>query len=567
MLRPLTYLLLAVCLAGCYGEAKSLFDLPSSNGDAPPADPGAPPQSPTDTLKCDAPTAGDAPMRRLSHVEYRHAVEDLFGSAALAATAASGLVSDPISLGFSNSATLLDVKPVLGQQYMEAAEKVAESASANLTSVGVTCGTAPADPQGCATAFIRSFVRKAYRRPLTAAEEQLYLTGFNELRTAYDFKTGIEWIVATALQSPQFLYRPELDEPVDPAIRPVRPYELASRLSFYLWHSLPDDALLAAAAEGKLTTRADVEREARRMLADPKASRMLNFFDEWLDVDKLGNYARDASAFPGLTAGLPNLFKNETRAFVKHVVLEGDGKLDTLLTAQFTFANDALATHYGLSAPGSATSFVKVALPSGRRGIWMQGGPLTSHDKSYRTSIVNRGLRVRTALLCQNIPAPPDNVNLQLGPIDQTASQRERLAQHRQDASCSGCHALLDPVGQIFENMDAVGRLRTTDEAGRAVLTDGAITATSDANGAVANPDELMSKLAQSADVRQCFATQMFRYVHGREEQSVDACSRKQAFDKFAASGYDVRELVVGIVTSDDFLYRPRVLASAGVSP
>lgn len=546
-------------LAGCTGEAARVEGIFGS-GSPGPEDSKKEPTP--DTLRCEAPTPGVAPMRRLSHIEYRYVVEDLFNSPTLGRTAVVGLVNDPVSLGFSNSATLLDVKPVLGQQYMEAAEKVAETSVSNLTSLGITCGVTPADPQACATAFIRGFVRKAYRRPLTPTEEQGYLTRFNTLRTAYDFKTGIEWIISTALQSPQFLYRAEIDDAADPAVRPVNPFELASRLSFFLWHSLPDDALLAAATENKLNTREDVEREARRMLADPRAARMLNFFEEWLDVDKLGAYPREASAFPALPAGLPDLFKNETRAFVKHVVFDGDGKLETLLTANYTFANATLATHYGLAATGSGANFVQVALPAGRRGVWMQGGPLTSHDKPHRTSIVNRGLRIRTALLCQNIPAPPDNVNLTLGPVDQTASQRDRLAAHRTNVSCSGCHSLMDPVGQIFENVDAVGRIRTTDEAGRAVTTDGEVNATKEANGAVADGNELMTKLAQSSDVRQCFATQMFRYVHGREEQPTDACSRQQAFEKFAAAGYNVQELAVGIVTSDDFMFRPSVAVS-----
>lgn len=560
--RLLPALICGAVLSGCTGGAEALesaFDFGNGKGSrSGSSEPATEEELPGATLKCDAPTPGTAPLRRLSHVEYRYVIEDLFANPTLARTVSATLVNDPISLGFSNSATLLDVKPVLGTQYMDAAEKVAETAVVNLAGIGVSCGATPADPVACGTAFIKSFVRKAYRRPLTPDEETRYLNGFNTLRAAYDFRTGIEWIIATALQSPEFLYRAEVDQAADPAVRPVRPYELASRLSFFLWHSLPDDALLAAAAEGRLNTKEDVEREARRMLADARAARMLNFFDEWLDVDKLGAYPREGTVFPGLPTGLTDLFRNETRAFVKNVVVDGDGKLETLLTANFTFANDALAAHYKITPPGSA-NFVKVTLPPGRRGVWMQGGPLTSHDKPQRTSIVNRGLRIRTALLCQNIPAPPDNVNLTLGPVDQTASQKDRLAAHRTNASCASCHNLMDPIGQIFENVDAVGRIRTTDEAGRPVTTDGEVTQTREANGAVTDGEALMTKLAQSADVRECFATQLFRYVHGREEQAADKCSQKQAFDKFAAAGYDVRELAVGIVTSDDFLFRPSV--------
>lgn len=169
---------------------------------------------------------------------------------------------------------------------------------------------------------------------------------------------------------------------------------------------------------------------------------------------------------------------------------------------------------------------------------------------------MNRGLRVRTALLCHNIPSPPDNVNLELGPVDATASQADRLAQHRSDPACASCHGLLDPVGQVFENVDAVGRFRTQDEGGRAIVTAGELTTTQDANGPVADGADMMNKLSESEQVRQCFATQLFRYTHGREERTEDGCSQKQAYERFVQSGHDIRELVVGIVLSDDFLYR-----------
>jgi hypothetical protein len=558
-------LVLALCACNLNGTADLCLseDLAGRACGSPPARPDVPPEEPPGTeqppgtgvapLNCDARQPGPMPLRRLSHVEYRFALEDLFGRPALAQQAAQMLVSDPTSLGFSNSATLLDVKPVLAQQYMEAAEAVAEELVKDLGAL-LPCAPASAD-FACATAFIQALGHKAYRRPLSATEEAAYVQTWQALRTQYDVKTGVEWVVATLLQSPHFLYRAELDAEGEGGVRAVRPDELAQRLSFLIWHSGPDAALLAAVAEGKLSTPEDVEREARRLLADPRGARFLNFFNEWLDLDKLGPYLREPASFPGLPADLKDLFRQETQAFVHHVVREGGGKLEDLLTADYTFANATLAQHYGLTGVTGA-SFQKVSLPPGRRGVWMQGGPLSAHDKSTRTSIVNRGVRVRTALLCHNIPAPPDDVSLTLGPVDQNASQAERLAQHRADPTCASCHNLIDPLGQPFENVDAVGRLRTVDEAGRPLDTQGQVTSTDDANGTVEDGQDLMLRLAQSEQVRACFATQLFRYAFGREEKAFDACTRKQALDTFAASGYDVRELVVGLVRSDAFLYR-----------
>jgi len=554
MLRPslmrFWFLLPALVLGGgCIGQASM-----ASDGEPRARPPDWIPGTDYSTLVCDAPTPGPSPMRRLSHVEYRYALEDLFGDATLAQSVAKTLVGDPQSLGFSNSARLLDVKTVLGQQYMEGAEKVAQTVTANLSAL-LPCVPATVGETECARQFLQKLARRAFRRPLEGSEETAFLQKYTALRGQYDFRTGIEFIIATVLQSPDFLYRHEAQIGAAGSVRRVSGFELAARLSFFFWHSLPDEALLKAAEEGRLSTAEDAEREARRLLADARGSRSLNFFEEWLDLDKLGEYTRDAS-FSSLPSGLPDLFRSETRAFVKSVVVDSDARLSTLLSANYTFANNALAAHYGLPSPNSTTGFVKVALPAFRPGVWMQGGPLTGHDKATRTSIVNRGLRVRTALLCQNIPSPPNNVNLQLPPVDATASQADRLAQHRTDPTCAGCHTKMDPVGQVFENIDAVGRVRTQDEGGHVVVTSGELTSTVDANGPVADGAQLMTRLAGSAEVQRCFATQWFRYTHGREEQLEDGCSQKQAYDRFIAAGQDIRELMVGIALSDDFLFR-----------
>ncbi len=549
-MRALPLGLLLAALVGCTGYTEIAVSDPGSTPTAPnPTDPND-----TSGMACDVPTAGLAPLRRLSHTEYRYVIEDLFNNPTLGRTVAANLVPDPVSLGFSNSATLLDVKPVLGQQYLDAAEAVASAVTADLTKL-LPCVPATVGEAACARQLISVLGRKVYRRPLTTEEQGLYATKYDALRAQYDFKTGVEWIVSTLLQSPNFLYRPELDEGMAAGTtRRVTPQELASRLSFLVWHSIPDDALTAAAAEGRLATPADVEREVRRLLADPRGARALNFFEEWLDLDK-GKYTRDATVFPGLVSNLPDLFRSEARELLKSVVFGGDGKLSSLFNADYTYANDALARHYGLPAVSGA-AFQKVSLPASRRGLFMLGGVMTAHDKEHRTSIVLRGLKVRTGLLCHNIPSPPNNVNLNLGPVDANASQAQRLAQHRSDPSCSGCHGLLDPLGQVFENVDAVGRLRTVDEGGHAVETAGEVTATDDANGPVTDGAAMLARLSESSQVRGCFSTQMFRYAVGREEQRLDACARKQAYQRFVASGYDVRELLVGIALSDDFLYR-----------
>lgn len=499
-------------------------------------------------------TPAIAPIRRLSREEYQRSVEDLLGDAPLAAQAAAMLTPDPISLDFTNGVAFLDVKQGLAQDFADAAERIGDAVASSPTKY-LPCNPTTAGELACATQFVASFVRKAFRGTAVQADLDRYLNAYKAIRTqGFDFAAGVEAVVMGVLQSPRFLYRMEFDAAGTTGVRKVSPLELASRLSFLLWHSGPDQALLDAATQGKLVSPQEVATQARRLLADPKSARVVDFFSQWLDLDEMNQVVRDAKFYPGLSSGLAGLFRTETETFVKYV-MQNDGKLETLLAAPYTFANDALAKHYGLPAVTGA-AFQKVPVPATKAGVLLQGGPLTLHDKSDRTSIVNRGLRVRTDVLCGLVNAPPNGVSTDLGPVDQGVTQAERLAEHRKLPACAGCHALMDPLGTTFERLDAVGRPRSVDEANRPVVSTGEITATPDINGKVAGPDELVSKLSTSDTVRQCFTTTYFRYAFGHEESDADACSRQQMYEKFKASGFDVRELLVAVTQSDDFLYR-----------
>ncbi|MDX2011550.1 MAG: DUF1592 domain-containing protein [Myxococcaceae bacterium] len=518
-----------------------------------PIDPMMP--KPIVTACTTTPTPGSAPMRRLSHEEYEHAVEDLFGNVTLARQVSAGFIQDSVSLGFRNGARFLDVKAVMFQKYQEAAETVATqvTSTANLPRL-VTCNTSQGE--ACARQAIERLLTRAFRRPPSTTDLDRYVGIWRRGSMGADFRTGMEWVVGAVLQAPKFLYRVEVDAPND-AQRALGPYELASRLSFLFWQSGPDDALLDAARTGQLTTAADVEREARRMLTDPKADRLFNFFEQWMDIDELSPLKRDTMAFPGLSTGLAELLREEAHQFIQKTVLEGDGSFDSLMTSNTTWVNGDLARHYGIAGI-TGTTWQRHTFSSGLRGgLFMNTAALVSHDKQSRTSIVNRGMRVRTQLLCQTVPAPPDNVPLNLQPITGEFSQADRLAQHRTDPSCSGCHTLLDPLGEPFENVDAVGRERTRDEGGRPVKTLGEVHATRDADGPVTSGLGLMQKLAASDEARECMVTQLFRFGHGRQEENGDLCSRQRALERFKTSSWNVRELFVALTQTDDFLYKP----------
>ncbi len=514
-------------------------------------------KSPEEVLaSCTAPSPGRSPLRRLSNAEYRNTISDLFANVpavvALVPAATSGFPSEPESLGFRNSGDYLTVPSLAAQTYLDAAERIAETA-ANASNF-VTCANGTQDA-ACATSFINSFGKQVYRRPLTAEDTGRYRALYDKaLSSGYDFKTGIEWIVFAMLQSQQFLYRFELGAtPTGNYAKPTQ-YEIASRLSFIYLQSMPDATLLAAADKGELATPAQIEAQARRMLADAKGGRLLDYFEQWLDIDTMPEMVRDGAIYPNLDPMLPALLQAETRAFAADLLTSPTGTFDALFTAPYTFANAALAKHYGLTGPTGAT-YEKVDAP-GRAGVLTQG-MLLAHDKATRTSVVRRGLKIRTDMLCQIVPAPPPDVDL--SSLDKTVtgvSQRERLEQHRTQMACAGCHKLMDPIGVVFEGFDAVGRARTVDEMGLPVVLASEVSGTRDANGPVSSPAELGQKLAQSEQVRGCYVTNNFRFFYGREVEQADSCSFARLLVDFKAANYNLTELLVSLTRTDAFLYR-----------
>ena len=534
--------LLSLLLAACEGRVSEL--------------PGT---STAELSPCTAtPTVGTAPMRRLSHLEYGYSLADLLAAdpavPPVVAAQQATLTADPVSLGFKNSAAFLQVSTLLAQQYMDAAEAVSTQAVANL---GALLPCAPTgDEAGCARQFIAAFGPRLYRRALEADEVGAYQQVYASARSAgYDFATGIQWVLFSFLQAPGFLYRVELDAPGDPPVRPVRPEELAVRLSYLLWQSVPDPALSQAAATGKLATRADVEAQARRMLADPRARRR-DFYDQWLNLDALASFSRDSAVYPDLDPGLPGLLQQEVHHFVDGVLAADGGTLAELYTSPTTWVNAPLARHYGFAGVSDG-GWQPVRWPGRRGGLFMLGGVLAQKDKSNRTSIVRRGLMLRTQLLCQVVPAPPPGVP-PLGPVDGTLSQADRLAAHRSNPACSGCHTLMDPLGTAFENIDAVGRDRTHDEAGHPVATLGSLDGLSQAplDGPLADGLELMSRAVRSADVSACFSLQLYRFGVGRAEEPADVCSRYQLRQRFLRTGGNLEDALVALTQTDDFLFR-----------
>jgi Protein of unknown function (DUF1592)/Protein of unknown function (DUF1588)/Protein of unknown function (DUF1595)/Protein of unknown function (DUF1587)/Protein of unknown function (DUF1585) len=496
------------------------------------------------SAQCKQPNPGAAPMRRLSNAEYGNVVGDLLKLPTDASRIANAFLQETESLGFRNQAELLAVQSVVADQYMKAAEELSAKIATNAAQFANCTGlAAPA----CGSKFIQDFGMRAFRRPLTAEEKTRYQASFDKAVASFDLSAGIEWTVNAMLQSPNFLYRPEFGDG-----KPTS-YEMASRLSFLFWQSMPDDELFAAAAADKLQTSAQVRAQAERLLADPRSDRSIEFYRQWLDTDKLPGLKRDAKVFPNLPSDMTTLFAKETDAFARDLVFGAEGTFEELMAAPYTYVNDALAKHYGI--PGTFGPDFKRVPTDFSAGILTQAGYLTVHDKPTRTSIVLRGVKLRTDVMCQLVPAPPNDVSLNLEALGSDLTQKERLALHRKEPACSSCHELIDPLGLSFENFDAVGRIRANDELGRPIDLASEITLSTDVDGAVNGPKDIGARFAKSDQIRDCYLTQNFRFFFGRDFNDDDNCSLARISKAFRDSGYNLKNMLLAMTEADTFLY------------
>jgi hypothetical protein len=524
---------------------------------------------------------GPAYVRRVNRLEYDNTVRDLLGTTLTPATA---FPTEERRLGFDDNGAALSAPPQLVEQYLKAAEALAQDAVDNHWSALSPCATNAADVDGCGQTFIATFGAKAYRRPLDADDTATLTAVFNAGK-ATDLKTGIRLVIETVLQAPRFLYRVEMGaapQSSDPKVTVKDPttgavtgqtqvvrlddWEMASRLSYLLWRSMPDDVLTAAAAAGQLHDDDAIAAQAARMLADPRArATVVDFHDQWLRLGEIDGVEKEAAVFPAFTPAIAGLMRTEAETFLDDVVWNGDGTLAALFGAPYTFANATLASYYGLSGP-NGSSFVRVDLDPGQRaGVLTQGGLLALLAKSNQTSPVHRGKFVREQILCQPLPPPPANLQITPPELSSTLTTRERFTQHAADPYCAGCHHLMDPIGLGFENFDGAGLFRAT-ENGQPVDASGRLDDAGDATGPFNGPIELGQRLAASGEARACVATQWFRYGYGRAETDGDGCSLRALDSAFAAGGYRVLDLVAALANTDAFRYR-RVTPAVGGAP
>lgn len=502
---------------------------------------------------------GSSRFPRLSHAQWQNAVQDLL--VLDAPPDAPGPVETTSGI-FNNVSSQLSVTGALWMSYRDASETMARNVASDPAALArILPEGLPASGPERARGFIEGFGLRAYRRPLTDAEVTAYLAMFDAAAPNYSlpaFEAGVAQVVATMLQSPNFLYRVERSTtPSTPERIPLDGYEIATRLSFALWETMPDQELLDAAASGELGTEEGVRAQATRMLADSRTDAVILRFHHLLL--QTGTYGpnimtRNSGLFPEFTPDYPASMVGEVDAFLRDVVIDRDLGLEELLTAPYTFADARIAGLYGQSVSGDA--FQRIDLdPTERAGLLTMTGFLARNATPNDTDPIHRGVFVARRIVCADLPAPPNVVPAI--PADPTGmlSMRERVQAHTSTAACANCHhRIINPLGFPFERFDALGRVQETE-----LRTNATIDTTGDylLDGTSVHYEDAASfaaLLATSPQVHSCYGGHLAEYLFA--DRPIRRTLATSAGD-VSIEGGSTRDVILSIVTDELFRTRP----------
>lgn len=537
-------LLACLCLAACSGKIGQGGDSVDPNGPASPGGPSGPPI-------VDPILAVEAGARRLSQKELDNTLRDLLGETS---APASRLLNEDEFRPFDNDYTIQQASDALVTALEALAEEVATSAvdDPERRSALVPCTpTGPADAD-CFRAFLEDFLPRALRRSVSNADVEPYMpllefAAEDVAAVENDFFTAVRLAVSATIQDPEFLYRIEHGSAGGTqGLVELDDFAIASRMSYLLWASMPDDELFDAAASGALRTPEGRRAEALRMLDDPRAREQLHRFHAmWLGYRSIP-----------VPADLVQRFNRETSALIDRVVLEAPGSYLRLFTMNETFVDDALADHYGLPRPTGGEGWVSYA-GTGRAGILGHGTVLAAFSKFEDTSPTQRGIMVRTRFMCEDVPRPPPDVDADQPPEGEldAVCKYDRYAQHRdQSSSCAGCHSLVDPIGFGLENYDVMGRYREHD--------DGLPECTIEGQGEIvgvgefSSPAELSELLVDNDYIDACAVQMFLTYAFGRPPTEYERELVDETVSAFRSGAHDFKALIVDFVASDRFARR-----------
>jgi hypothetical protein len=512
------------------------------------------------TVTGPAPTdPGRVTMHRLNLAEYDNTMRDLLGTTTHPSVDFNFPVDDR-GADFDNTSDVLTVSPLHLSCYNNAATALVAAALANAgqRSKLVGCDLV-AGGAACARTSLEAFLPRAWRRPVDSSEVDRLMALVTMATTQGDtVETGFALALRAALLSPNFTFRPEIDsDPTSATPHPLNDYELAARLSYFIWSSMPDDALFSAAKAGNLHQASTLGTQVTRMLADAKAQALIdNFAGQWLFIRKVDEAAPDPTLFPQFDASLRAALKSETQLLFREVAFN-NLPADQLLTAKFTFANDRLAQFYGLPAVGSTDpKRVDLSGNAQRGGFLSQASFLTVNAHADRTSPVLRGKYVLTELLCQDIPPPPPTVNTMIM-ADPTGARtlRQVLSDHINNPTCAACHSLMDPIGFGMENYNAIGAYRTTD--GMLPIDSTGMLSTGEHFSGLS---DLTQIIGHNAAFPSCMTSKLYSYALGRaiatDPKNLDTTTVPALASTFSKNGLKFPDLVTALVNSPTFLNR-----------
>ncbi len=508
------------------------------------------------TIDCDQrKDPGRPAVRRLNRVEYDLTIRALFG---LELSPGEQFSPDGSSHGFDTISDALTVSPVQVEQYYDAATRVLDAVFKDRKAVAAIFISQPREgvtPRAAAREVIGAFATRAYRKPIEAAHlDQLLAIYDLAIVAKRPFNLSVRAALQAILISPRFLMRIEENDPAADGPYRVSSYDLASRLSYFLWSGPPDGELLALAADHRLQVPAVLEQQARRMLKDPRSRALAeNFAGQWLQVRDLEAHQPDAKRFPGFTPSLRVAMREEAYLFIGDL-FSADRSVLELLDANHTYLNEELARHYGIDGI-RGERMQRVALSDRRRGgVVTMAAVLTLTADPGRTNIPRRGNYVLGTILGEPPPPPPPDVPpLPEGKADDAPrTLREKLEMHRRNPECASCHAKTDPLGFGLENYDAIGRWTETQE-GKPIDASGKLPSGESFNGPVEMKRIL---LARKATFLRGMSEAMLIYALGRGLQRDDECVLREALQALEQNGYRASALIVTIVRSFPFTHR-----------
>lgn len=506
------------------------------------------------SYSCDPenPWPGHGRVRRLSHDEYDRTLSELFGKEV---HHAQSFAADIEVHGYLNNAEALKASTVLLEQWLSTAEVMTETYIQELDQK-LSCASQA--NRACAQEFVQSFGKRAFRRPLTQEDVNLYLDLYDETAKHLDFTEGIRDVMTAMLISPNFLYRMELGTlDAETGVCVLGSYELANELSYMIWGTMPDDALMSAAQSGELETQEGLLGQAKRMIKDERGKvAFRDFVFKWLHLNRFKSIVRDAETYPEFDNDIRNRMYAEAEAFVDGVYAGGQGSLRDLFTSKTRDMDAMLAGYYGLNVPDDGQPHA-VTVDEDRAGILGLGAFLATQAGGDRSSPVLRGAVIRRRMLCQELPPPPPALNINEGALDPNWTTRERFAQHSGDPSCAGCHRLVDPIGFAFEHYDGVGRYRDTYEKSDAPIdSSGAIIASRHSDGKLDGLSALNKQLSTNADAPACFTQQAVYYRYGVSDPFEHGCNIELVEDKFVQGDLSFEALITAMTQTLHFKQR-----------